>query len=76
MSIDTSVQTFTDTELLNLWRLAYAKISVGQSYSMNGRMMTYANLSEVQKQIEWLEARVDIALGNDGNALAQFGEAV
>lgn len=76
MSINTSVQTFTDTELLNLYRLALAKIAAGQSYQMNGRMLTNADLKDVREQIDWLEARINAAAaGVDGDAvLGVYGE--
>jgi len=58
--------TYSDEELLALWRECYARISVsGQTYQMNigggTRMFTSANLSEVWRQIELLERRINVA---------------
>jgi UDP-N-acetyl-D-mannosaminuronic acid transferase (WecB/TagA/CpsF family) len=78
MPIDhTAVQTHTDAQLLALYRDALAKIATGQSYSINGRSLTHANLKEVRDMIDWLEARVQTATdGVGGNiALAQFKDA-
>lgn len=75
MPIDTNVQAFTDAELLLLYRQCLAKIAIGQTYQLNGRMMTYADLKEVREMIEWIEARVEAAADDTGGlGLAGFGE--
>lgn len=78
MAIDhSSVQTHTDAQLLALYRDCMAKIALGQSYSMNGRTMSRADLKEVREMIEWLEERVETdAAGEEGggSVLVQFSE--
>jgi len=60
--------TYTDQELLDLYRQALAKISVaGQDYMIAGRRLTQANLKEVREQITWLEGRVNQASGIAAN---------
>lgn len=75
-TIDTNVQEFSDDELLKLYRQCLAKIAIGQSYQMNGRMMTYADLKEVREMIEWLEQRTESADENGGLGLIGFGDRV
>ena len=54
--------TYTDSELLDLYREAYAKLSVlGQETQLLGKRVTRADLSQIKDQIEWLEQRVDAA---------------
>lgn len=55
----TPTATYTDTELLALWREAFARISVGHSYRIGSRTMTKADVEEVRKMISWLEQRVE-----------------
>lgn len=43
---------------LDTWMNASLKISSGQSHSFNGRSLTQANLSDVNKQIMYWERRV------------------
>lgn len=40
------------------WKACYLAISKKQSYSIAGRTLTYANLSEVQQQLAFCEAMV------------------
>ena len=73
-----SIVTYTDADLLLLWRAAYAACSMGQSYSISGRQLTRANLPEIVKQITWLETRTNAdghGLGR-GPAFAQFRESM
>ena len=57
-----ATDTYTDQELLDLYREAYARISVsGQSYEIAGRVFKMADLRFIQQQIEWLERRIDTA---------------
>lgn len=64
-NLENLIGTGTDAELLVLFRACLARISVaGQSYQMKGgRMYTAANITEVRKTIEWLEAKVNTAAG-------------
>jgi hypothetical protein len=51
---------YTDAELLALFREAYAQIAAtGVSYTIAGRQWASADLPAIQKQIEWLEGRID-----------------
>lgn len=66
--------SYSDQELLALWRECYARISVtGQSYQMNmgGGTRTYTdvNMQYVQGQIDWLERRIAAASGANGGQL-------
>lgn len=78
MPIDTSgVQTFTDAELLVLWRACLAAIATGQSYAIGGRTLTRADAKEAREMIDWLEARVSVASDDGGGiALVKYGERV
>jgi hypothetical protein len=49
---------YTDAELLALYREALAAIATGQSYTIRGKALTRADLSEVREMIAWLEKRV------------------
>lgn len=43
---------------LDAWYEAELAITTGQSYSINGRQLTRANLSEIRKQITFWEGKV------------------
>ncbi len=52
----------TDAELLIFTRAAIAQITLhGISYTVRGRELTRADLGDLQKQLEWLEARIAAA---------------
>ena len=78
MAIDhTAVQTHTDAQLLALYRDCFAKIAIGQAYSINGRSFTRADMKTVMDAISWLEDRVETdaaGVEGGGNVLVQFGE--
>lgn len=66
----------TDAELLVYTRAAIVKILTdGQAYSINGRSLTRADLPELRKQVEWLEARVDADAGTSTKNLAKLRRA-
>lgn len=44
---------------LEAWLSAELSVSTGQSYSINGRSLTRANLSEIRKQIAFWRAEVN-----------------
>lgn len=44
---------------LNAWLAADLKVATGQSYSIEGRMLTRANASEIRKNIAHWKAEVD-----------------
>lgn len=64
-------------DALSTWIKADLSVAKGQSYSMNGRSLTLANIREIREQIHYWERRV-IALLNikNGNniTLADFRE--
>lgn len=78
--------SYTDQELLDLFRECFAAIAVrGQSYQMNigggTRMFTEANIKEVRETIDWLEDKVaaeESTAAGDGGAtnLVAFRRAV
>lgn len=54
--------TYTDQELLNLWREAHAVCSVrGQSYTVAGQTVTSNDVDKIRKQVEFYEQRVSAA---------------
>lgn len=54
-------------EMLNLWITAEQEIAIaGQSYSIGGRQLTKANLSEINRQIETWSSRLARAKGATG----------
>jgi hypothetical protein len=78
MAIDTDIQTFTDAELLKLYRKALADIAVGgQGYGLSGRTLTRADLGDIIDVIEKLEGRIEEESNTEGGGsvvLAQFGD--
>ena len=46
---------------LAMWLDALDALALGQSYSMNGKTLTRANLADVEKQISFWEKRVNRA---------------
>lgn len=54
-------------QMLDLWMKAEEEIAVaGQSYTIGGRQLTKANLSEINKQIEVWSSRLARARGASG----------
>ena len=45
-------------DALNIWIKADLAVAKGQSYSMNGRSITLANIREIREQITYWERRV------------------
>jgi hypothetical protein len=45
-------------ERLDLWLDAEAAVATGQSYSIAGRSLSRADLSDIHKMIGWWEARI------------------
>jgi hypothetical protein len=62
---------------LSAWIAADLAVAKGQSYSMNGRSLTLANVREIREQIQYWERRV-MALSsqkpNQPAALADFSQ--
>ena len=61
---------------LDAWISADLTVAKGQSYSMNGRSLTMANVKEIREQIQYWERRVSafqqVAQQNQYAALADF----
>lgn len=73
ISID-NLQTFTDAELLILYRHAFATGAAGEERQLgDGRRLRFPPIDKLMKAIEWLEART-IADEFDGTALLQFND--
>ncbi len=63
---------------LDAWIAADLAVAKGQSYSMNGRSLTLANVKEIREQIQYWERRV-LALtqtiqSNQQATLADFSD--
>lgn len=52
---------------LDAWLAANKAVAKGKTYSMNGRSLTLADVTEIQQQIEYWERRVE-ALSNPKGA--------
>lgn len=71
-----AANSYSDAELLALYREAAARLSVsGQTYQIAGRMYTAADLDKIWEMIERLEARIAAASATPGSKtnLAKFG---
>lgn len=53
--------TYTDAELLALYRECLARISQNQKYEIDDRVFEAADLPEVRKMVDWLEQKVNAA---------------
>lgn len=75
-----SLPSYTDAELLILYRWALANGAAGTSRTIGAggasRSYTFPSVEVLTKTIEWLETRVDSAGDKTGgiHALVQFGE--
>lgn len=72
-----SITLNTAREALNAWIKADLSVAKGQSYSMNGRSLTLANVREIREQILYWERRVaNFTNPNQNNncALVDFSE--
>lgn len=49
----------TNQELLDAFKSALLAVSTGQSYMINERQLTRANLKEIRETIAWLEKRIE-----------------
>lgn len=75
MAIDVdSIQDFTTAQLLKLVQYAIATLMTGgQSYTINGRQFTRADLDELRRMRTDLKAEVDAEEANEGSvALVRF----
>lgn len=70
-----AIPDYTDGEMVKLCKLALSQILAGsQSYSINGRTFSRANLNDLKKLLAFYEDRVEEATnGSQGNiALVEF----
>lgn len=65
--------TYTDAELLALYRQALAKLSFSEEYEEGGIRVRRADIPGITKAIEWLETRINAA---DGNSTRNYGRLV
>jgi hypothetical protein len=66
--LENPIGTGTDAELLEFTRAAIAQITLhGQAYTQRGRAMTRADLADLQKQVTWLETRINAAASSTAN---------
>lgn len=66
-------QEVTDAELLTFTKAAIEKIlATGTAYSMDGRSMTRADLSDLEAQRDRLEARINTASRRNKTNLANM----
>ena len=59
----------TDAAMLILYNEALQKIAGGQSYQINNRTLTRADLRSVREMIEWLEKRIAGAADTSGGII-------
>lgn len=60
---------WTRRELLEMiadWKAAYRAASTGKSYAIGSRTLTRYDLSEIRKQLEWLESELASLDGKRG----------
>ena len=72
-----SITTTTAQTALDAWVAADLAVAKGQSYSMNGRSLTMANVKEIREQIQYWERRLatlQSANQNQQAALADFSD--
>jgi hypothetical protein len=68
-----SITLTTAQAALDAWIAADLAVAKGQSYSMNGRSLTMANVSEIRGQIQYWERRV-VALSNINASQASLAD--
>jgi hypothetical protein len=71
------IQSFTDQDLLTVYRYALATGGFRKSYTINGKIFEVPDAKTVMDTINWLEQRIEDASNGPagGNiALAQFNE--
>jgi len=74
-----SITLQTARDALNAWIKADLSVAKGQSYVMNGRSITLANIREIREQIHYWERRIAALSSSRSNkqtlaALADFRE--
>ncbi len=53
-------------ELIARWKAAYKAVSFGQSYTINGRTLTYQNVGDIRAQLSYLQGELAL-LTNPGS---------
>lgn len=67
------IGTGTDQELVDFTRAAIAQITLhGQAYTIDGRQLSRADLSDLRKQLQFFESRVNADSGQSAENLARF----
>lgn len=64
-------------DALTAWIKADLSVARGQSYSMNGRTLTLANIREIREQVHYWERRVAVFSGSkqiSSISLASFND--
>jgi hypothetical protein len=79
MSFDTSsIQTFTDTEILAAYRNALFTGAYRTTVTISGRTMQIPDPATVMKVIQWLETRIqddaNVASGAGNSAVVTFDD--
>jgi len=72
-----SITLQTAQYALNAWLKADLAVAKGQSYSMNGRSLSLANVREIREQIHYWERRIaalSSSRHNNSITLADFSE--
>lgn len=72
----TAQYSYTDAELLALYREAVAALSQNKAYTLRGKSLTRADLDECRRMIEWLEKRVDAASNTDRVVIGRHARRV
>lgn len=54
-----TAETYTDAELLALYRQALAELSTAQSTTLRGKTVTRAAIPHIKDTVVWLEKRVN-----------------
>lgn len=76
MAYDTSIQPFTDADIVNAYRqLLFRGAVAGTTYQIGTRSITYPGPEVAMKVISWAESRADNA-DAAGIVLVQYGERV
>jgi hypothetical protein len=69
-----ATDTWTNQELLDLYREALVELSVAQSTTLRGKTVTRASIPDILKMISWLEKRVAVDTGSGNQiVLARHG---
>jgi len=77
MAITTAnLQTFTDSEIVDVLRQAYVHTALSQSISTGDRALTRAKLSDIGKELKDWENRLDAQTNHSDIILTEFNRAI